>query len=136
MVAVLDHFPQDDQYHTGQNNSIQHANVGRLISSVVEALSRDPNRRFTYVEVAYLDEHPEIDGLGGSVEAFVEEGTAAKARTVEHPASPGHVLWSLFFGCAIAHPTSMVRQALMRRLAGYREEFKVSRGMPHLLAGV
>lgn len=43
-----------DQYHTGSNNSIQHANVGRVITSVVESLSRDPARKFIYAEVAFF----------------------------------------------------------------------------------
>jgi len=79
-------------------------------------------------QVDYLDAHPEIDGLGGSVETFVEaaDKTGAKPRTVAHPTSPSHVLWSLFFGCAIAHPTSMVRRGLMRRMEGYRVGFWVA----------
>ena len=43
-----------DQYHTGANNSIQHANVGRLISSVVDSLARNPDRKFIYAEVAFF----------------------------------------------------------------------------------
>ena len=43
-----------DQYHTGSNNSIQHANVGRLISSVVESLSNDASRKFIYAEIAFF----------------------------------------------------------------------------------
>ena len=43
-----------DQYHSGSNNTIQHANVGRLISSVVDALSRNPERTFVYAEIAFF----------------------------------------------------------------------------------
>ena len=34
-----------DEYFSGSNNTIQHANVGRLISSVVESLSKNVGGR-------------------------------------------------------------------------------------------
>ena len=43
-----------DQYHTGSNNTIQHANVGRLIGSVVDSLSKNPQRTFVYSEIAFF----------------------------------------------------------------------------------
>ena len=43
-----------DQYYYGTNNTIQHANVNSIISSVVRALQEDPRRRFTYVEMAFF----------------------------------------------------------------------------------
>ena len=43
-----------DQYHSGSNNTIQHANVGRLISSVISSLSRNPERTFVYAEIAFF----------------------------------------------------------------------------------
>ena len=58
------------------------------------------------VQVAFLEEHPEVDAVGGSV--IVVDAANNSSRTVEHPSSPGDVLWSMIFGCAIAHPSSMV----------------------------
>ena len=50
-------------------------------------------------QVAFLDAHPEVDGVGGSVQTFKqEEGEASvggAARVVDHPCEPGMVMWSL-----------------------------------------
>ncbi|XP_047319755.1 alpha-mannosidase [Impatiens glandulifera] len=43
-----------DQYYVGSNNSIQGACVENVLDSVVEALRRDPNRKFIYVEMAFF----------------------------------------------------------------------------------
>ena len=39
-----------DQYYLGQNQSIYHAGVQYIISSVVSALQENPERKFVYVE--------------------------------------------------------------------------------------
>lgn len=38
----------------GANNTIQHAGVQYIIDSVLAALERNPDRRFIYVEQAFL----------------------------------------------------------------------------------
>ncbi|XP_018323357.1 lysosomal alpha-mannosidase-like [Agrilus planipennis] len=43
-----------DQYYYGSNNTIQKAGVQYIIDSVVDALRKDPSRRFIYVETAFL----------------------------------------------------------------------------------
>ncbi|KAF4674350.1 hypothetical protein FOL47_009372 [Perkinsus chesapeaki] len=43
-----------DQYATGANNSIQIANVGLILDSVINALEADKNRKFIYVEMAFF----------------------------------------------------------------------------------
>ncbi|XP_013402708.1 lysosomal alpha-mannosidase [Lingula anatina] len=43
-----------DQYFYGANNTIQHAGVQYILDSVVEALGKDPNKRFIYVEIAFF----------------------------------------------------------------------------------
>ncbi|XP_050536748.1 lysosomal alpha-mannosidase-like [Daktulosphaira vitifoliae] len=43
-----------DQYYFGTNTSIQMAGVQFILDSVVEALSKDPNKRFIYVETAFF----------------------------------------------------------------------------------
>lgn len=43
-----------DQYFYGANNTIQKANVNTIISSVVNELGQDPNRKFIYVEQAFF----------------------------------------------------------------------------------
>ncbi|CAN0028023.1 unnamed protein product, partial [Discosporangium mesarthrocarpum] len=43
-----------DQYYYGANNSIAHAGVQYILDSVVTSLTKDPRRRFVYVEQAFL----------------------------------------------------------------------------------
>ena len=43
-----------DQYFIGSNSSLQQANVNQLITAVVAALKRVPERRFVYVEQAFF----------------------------------------------------------------------------------
>ena len=43
-----------DQYFIGSNNSLQHASVTNLITAVVAALQRNPDRRFIYAEQAFF----------------------------------------------------------------------------------
>ncbi|KAL2907132.1 hypothetical protein RDABS01_005842, partial [Bienertia sinuspersici] len=43
-----------DQYYVGSNNSIQGACVENVLDSVVEALRRDPNRKFVFAEQAFF----------------------------------------------------------------------------------
>uniref|UniRef100_A0A803KWE4 Alpha-mannosidase n=1 Tax=Chenopodium quinoa TaxID=63459 RepID=A0A803KWE4_CHEQI len=43
-----------DQYYVGSNNSIQGACVENVLDSVVEALRRDPNRKFIFAEQAFF----------------------------------------------------------------------------------
>ncbi|KAE8010634.1 hypothetical protein FH972_006989 [Carpinus fangiana] len=43
-----------DQYYVGSNNTIQEACVENVLDSVVEALLRDPNRKFVFAEMAFF----------------------------------------------------------------------------------
>lgn len=43
-----------DQYLTGSNNTIQQAGVKYIYQSVIEALARNPDRRFISVEMGFL----------------------------------------------------------------------------------
>ena len=43
-----------DQYYVGLHNEIQHAMVQFILDSVVQELSRDPRRKFMYVEQAFF----------------------------------------------------------------------------------
>jgi len=57
-----------DQYFTGSNASIQQADVRRIISSVVDELSKDPARTFVYAEMAFFSRW------------WREQGTAERSR--------------------------------------------------------
>jgi hypothetical protein len=60
-VHVVPHTHDDvgwlktvDQYYLGSNNTIQHAGVQYVLDSAILELQKDPNRRFTYVEMAFF----------------------------------------------------------------------------------
>ncbi|KAH9662685.1 putative alpha-mannosidase [Citrus sinensis] len=60
-----------DQYYVGSNNSIQSACVENVLDSVVEALRRDPNRKFVFAEMFDTnDRHFSIDGGLGKVQKY------------------------------------------------------------------
>ena len=43
-----------DQYYYGTNNSIQGAGVGYVIDTVLTELEQNPERKFVFVEIAFL----------------------------------------------------------------------------------
>lgn len=43
-----------DQYYAGLNNTIQHASVKMILSTVIRSLAENPERKFTYVEQAFF----------------------------------------------------------------------------------
>uniref|UniRef100_A0A2M4DMV2 Alpha-mannosidase n=1 Tax=Anopheles darlingi TaxID=43151 RepID=A0A2M4DMV2_ANODA len=65
-----------DQYYYGSRNNIQKAGVQYILDSVVEELLHDPNRRFVYVESAFMhrwynEQTPEMQQ---TVKMLVDEG--------------------------------------------------------------
>jgi len=43
-----------DEYFSGTNQAVQHAAVSNILSSVVDELDGNPNRKFSFAEVKYL----------------------------------------------------------------------------------
>lgn len=46
-----------DQYYNGLNNTIAHAGVRYILDSVIVALKENPQRQFTYVEMAFFSRY-------------------------------------------------------------------------------
>ena len=65
-----------DEYFYGANNSIQHAGVQYILDSVIPSLVADPNKRFIYVEIAFLERwwNEQNDAVKKSVKDLVKEG--------------------------------------------------------------
>jgi len=65
-----------DQYYYGSRNDIQRAGVQYIIDSVVDALLKDPERRFIYVESAFFWRWwgEQSEQKQGVVKNLVEEG--------------------------------------------------------------
>ncbi|CAH1973774.1 unnamed protein product [Acanthoscelides obtectus] len=65
-----------DQYYYGSRTQTQNAGVQYIIESVIDALAKDPNRRFIYVETAFfwkwwIKQH---DTVKAQVRRFVNSG--------------------------------------------------------------
>lgn len=43
-----------DEYFSGTNQATQHASVNAILDTVVESLSKNQDRKFTFSEVKYL----------------------------------------------------------------------------------
>ena len=71
-----------DQYFYGANNTIQHAGVQYIISSVVAALEANPARTFTYVEMAFFARwfYEQTEDMQGRVRALVAGGQLSFAN--------------------------------------------------------
>ena len=43
-----------DEYYTGSDQDVAQADVHMIIDTVIDELLRDPNKRFTYVEMKFF----------------------------------------------------------------------------------
>ena len=68
----------------------------------------------------YMDEHPEVDILGGSIREFNDEGTLSAVQ--RYPATMQEVLRTMYKASPLAHPTVMYRSSFFK--AGYRYSSK------------
>ncbi len=64
----------------------------------------------------YMDEHPEVDILGGSIREFNDKGTLSAVQ--HYPATMQEVLRTMYKASPLAHPTVMYRSSFFK--AGYR----------------
>ena len=65
-----------DQYFYGANNTIQHANVQMILTTLIPALEANSERKFIYVEQAFFSmwyEH-QTDSMQSRVKKLVREG--------------------------------------------------------------
>lgn len=71
-----------DQYFYGANNSIQHAGVQYVISSVIAELEKDPSRTFTYVEMAFFARwfYEQSEDMQDTVRTLVANGQLSFAN--------------------------------------------------------
>jgi len=65
-----------DQYFAGKNESIQHAAVHQIITSVMDSLEMNPQRKFVYVEMAFFWRwwRQQTDARKQQVQGFVRDG--------------------------------------------------------------
>lgn len=73
-------------------------------------------------QVAFLDSHPEYAMTGTAIEKFDEKGVFT---TVKYPEKPN--IMSFLWNSPFAHPSIMIRQDILIKLKGYRDELRTQR---------
>lgn len=71
-------------------------------------------------QVAYLDRHLEIGVLGTCMTLITEDSQAC--GTFEVACDHEMIAWTLLFGSMLAHPTVMMRRALIEQVEGYQPD--------------
>lgn len=77
-----------------------------------------PNRFL--LQEKYMEEHKEVDILGGAIQEFNDEGTLYNIRT--YPATMHDVLKTMYRVSPVAHPTAMFRKSFFD--SGFRYSSK------------
>jgi hypothetical protein len=70
-------------------------------------------------QVAYLKEHPEVGILGSQICPIDADGEPITGGQYNKPESHADIACSLFFGCALWHPTVMLRKSVIDELGWY-----------------
>jgi glycosyltransferase involved in cell wall biosynthesis len=76
------------------------------------------------LQVAFMDDHPEIDVLGGGLEIIDEAGATLAFR--DYPQDHSAIDRRFQTTNAVAHPTVMMRKCSVDRVGGYKPEFRHS----------
>lgn len=75
------------------------------------------------LQVALLDDSPDLDGTGTLVRYFprtrLRDGTRRYERWVNGVVTPDQIERDMFVECAIPHPTLMLRRDAFERIGGY-----------------
>ena len=143
-VHLINHTHDDvgwlktvDEYFTGSKTNIQVANVSQILDEVVNELLKNPDRKFTYVEMKFFsmwwDRQP--DGIKISVRELVKEGRLEFVNAG----------WSMHDEACTHHDdmmnNMMIGHEFLEREFGYKpriawsiDPFGHSNGQPRLLA--
>jgi glycosyltransferase involved in cell wall biosynthesis len=73
------------------------------------------------VQMEYIQEHPEIDLVGGWCEEFVEGSSVTRYKTA--PEDAAALLRMLRWRNVIVHPSVVMRAATVERVGGFRGDF-------------
>ena len=104
-VRVISH-PANRGAVAARNTALAHAR-GELIAVMDSDDVALPTRLER--QVAFLNAHPDISVLGGSVQLIDQLGVPGPVKT--YPTLPGLVAWSMIFFNSLAHSTVMARRA-------------------------
>lgn len=116
MFVVIEK-PVNEGLAAALNDAIEVAH-GDLIARMDSDDISLPNRFM--LQEQYMDEHPEVDILGGSIHEFNDEGTLS--AVCRYPATMREVLRTMYKVSPLAHPTVMFRSSFFKD--GYRYSTK------------
>ncbi len=103
------------------NKGLQHAK-GKFIARMDSDDMSCPKRFES--QVAYLNEHPEITIVGGSLQEFDAENECLNVR--HYPLTPEEVKRYIYKASPLAHPTVMMRREMFDNGLKYDERFRMS----------
>lgn len=86
--------------------------IARMDADDISTTSRFDTQR------AYLQAHPKCVALGSAVTIISQDGVPV--RVASYPTGPSNVARSMLSGCAMAHPTVMMRRQAIEAVGGYR----------------
>ena len=70
-------------------------------------------------QIQYMREHPEVGILGSQVRPIDADGELITGGQYNKPESHADIACSLFFGCALWHPSVMLRKSVIDKLGWY-----------------
>ena len=64
-----------DEYYSGLRNNVQHVQIEMILDNVIRELLEDPKKKFTYVEMAFLQKwwREQTDSMKENVKMLVRE---------------------------------------------------------------
>lgn len=76
-----------------------------------------------YMQVAFLEQHPEVDVVGGAIEE-IDADSKLRGKKVTYPLT--HAECRKFFGYRnpMAHPAVMFRRTFFEKVSGYRSNYR------------
>ena len=114
---VIIEKPKNEGLAAALNDAIEVAQ-GDLIARMDSDDISLPDRFL--LQERYMNEHPEVDILGGSIREFNDEGTLSSV--CRYPATMQDVLRTMYKASPLAHPTVMFRSSFFK--AGYKYSSK------------
>jgi|GEM_PF-2242227 len=76
-------------------------------------------------QVAYLDTHSDVGIIGTNFDYISTDGQQ-RQHDITLPINHSMIVWRLFTGFALLHPSVMMRTTLLKEVGGYDEAFTVS----------
>ena len=76
------------------------------------------------LQMKYMEQHPDIDVLGGSLQEFDDEKSCLNVR--HYPLTHEDVLKTMYKVCPVAHPTVMMRKRMFDSGLKYNEKYRMS----------